>query len=105
MRTLVGSCRLSEAAQRYGLVVVLVLLTTGPPSWADDWPLGDRATGTWNGTRTTLEDRGVHLEVNYTAETLARDDDAIAYRGNLDMMLMVDTEKAHLWPGGSVLVY
>jgi len=102
---LVGSCRRREAAQRYGVMVVLVLLTAGPPSWADDWPLGARATGTWNGTRTTLEDRGVHLEVNYTAETLARDDDAIAYRGNLDMILLLDTEKAHLWPGGSVLVY
>ena len=85
--------------------VMLVVLAAVRRSWADDWPYGDRATGTWNGTRTTLEDRGIHLEVNYTAETFTRDDDAIAYRGNLDMQLGLDTEKAHLWPGGSFLVY
>jgi porin len=86
-------------------LVALALLALGAPSSADDWPYGDRGTGTWGGRRTTLEDRGVHLEVNYTAETLARDDDAVAYRGNLDMLLGIDTEKAQLWPGGSVLVY
>jgi len=75
------------------------------PCRADDWPFGDRATGTWNGARTMLEDHGIHLEANYTAETFTRDDDAIAYHGNLDLLLGIDTEKAHLWPGGNVLVY
>ena len=87
------------------LLTTLALLAAALPSAADDWPYGDRGTGTWGGRRTALEDRGVHLEVNYTAETFARDTDQIAYHGNLDMLLGIDTEKAHLWPGGSVLVY
>ena len=90
---------------RLAALVAVVLLAAVERSWADDWPYGDRATGTWNGARAALEDRGVHLEVNYTAETFARDDDAIAYHGNLDMLLGLDTEKAHLWPGGTVFVY
>ncbi len=96
--------RRREAARLCGLVV-LVLATVPRPARADDWPYGERATGAWNGVRPLLEARGVHLEVNYTAETFARDDDAVAYHGNLDLLLGVDTAKAHLWPGGSVLVY
>jgi len=86
-------------------LVVLVLLVAPRLSRADDWPFGDRATGTWNGARTTLEDEGVHLEVNYTAETFARDAKAVAYHGNLDLLLQLDTAKAHLWSGGTMLVY
>jgi porin len=97
----VGSRRLSDGAR----LAALLLLAVAARSSADDWPYGDRATGTWNGARTTLEERGVHLEVNYTAETFARDDDAIAYHGNLDMQLSLDTEKARLWKGGTVFVY
>jgi porin len=72
---------------------------------ADDWPHGDRGTGTWGGRRTALEDRGIHLEVTDTGEVLARDDDEVEYHGNLDLVLALDTEKAELWPGGNVLVY
>lgn len=88
-----------------GLLGAVGLVVAAARSWADDWPYGDRATGTWNGARTALEDRGVHLEVNYTSETFARDDDAIAYHGNLDMTLTLDTEKAHWWKGGTFFVY
>ncbi len=86
-------------------IVTLVLLAAVRRSWAGDWPYGDRATGTWNGARTALEDRGIHLEVNETAETFARDADAVGWRSNLDMLLAVDSDRAHLWPGGSLLVY
>lgn len=85
--------------------LALVLLAVRDPCRADDWPFVERATGTWNGARTTLEDYGIHLEANYTAETFARDDDAVAYHGNLDLLLGIDTAQAHLWPGGNVLVY
>ena len=96
-------CGRGGMTARIGLVVLL--LAAPPLSRADDWPFGERATGTWNGVRPTLEDRGIHLEVNYTAETFARDADAVAYRSNLDLLLQLDTAKAHLWPGGTVLVY
>src|SRR5262249_20902999 len=34
-----------------------------------------------------------------------RDTDAAGYRSNLDLLLQLDTERAHLWNGGTVLVY
>lgn len=86
-------------------MLLVVVAAAASRARADDWPFGERATGTWNGTRTTLEDRGLHLEVNYTGEVFTLDDDAAAYHGNLDLLLGVDTEKAHLWKGGSILVY
>jgi hypothetical protein len=82
-----------------------LLLAAPGRSSADAWPYVDRATGTWNGARTTLEERGVHLEVNYTGEVFARDDDAGAYHSNLDMQLTVDTEKACCWKNGTIFVY
>lgn len=86
-------------------IALLALLVASPPTHADDWPFGARATGTWNGARTTLADHGVTLEAIHTAEVFVLDDDAAAYHGNLDLLLSLDTEKAKLWPGGSVLVY
>jgi porin len=86
------------------LAALLALAVTTSPR-ADDWPYGDRATGTWNGARTALEDRGVHFEANYTAETFTRDADAIAYHGNTDLILDIDTKKARLWNGGTIHVY
>jgi porin len=87
------------------MLVALVVLAAVRVARADDWPYGDRGTGTWGGRRTALEDRGIHLEVTYTGEALGRDDDEVEYHGNLDMVLSLDTEKAKLWPGGSLLVY
>ncbi len=87
------------------MAAALCLLASPAPSWGEDWPYGERATGTWNGVRTQLEDRGIHLEVNETAETFARDFDAVGYRSNLDMLLTIDSDRAHLWHGGSILVY
>jgi porin len=84
---------------------VVLLLAAPPVARADDWPLGDYATGRWGGFRTEAEDRGLALAINYTAEAFVRDAEKAAYRGNLDMLLQLDTEKAHLWPGGTVLVY
>jgi len=98
----------AHGRRRYALRscgLALLLLTTHRLCRADDWPFGDRATGTWNGARPTLEERGVHFEASYTAETFARDDDAVTAHGNLDLQIALDTEKARLWPGGSVLVY
>lgn len=89
----------------FRLLIALLLFATASSSSADDWPYGERATGTWGGRRTALEDHGIHLEVNYTAETFARDTDQVAYHGNLDMWVELDTQKAGLWPGGTLLVY
>lgn len=72
---------------------------------AGDWLSGDHATGEWGGRRSALEDRGLALEADYTGETFTRDTSDIAYRGNLDLKLTVDTDKAGLWKGGQVLVY
>jgi porin len=91
--------------RRLVVLAALLALAAAAAARAGDWPDVDRATGDWNGARTALEDRGVHFEANYTAETFTRDADAIAYHGNLDLLLGIDTEKAHLWPGGNILVY
>jgi hypothetical protein len=70
-----------------------------------EWLDGEDATGTWGGVRTKLEQHGLHIDVDYVAETFARDLDTIGYRANLDVLVTLDTEKAGLWRGGNVLVY
>jgi carbohydrate-selective porin OprB len=72
---------------------------------ADDWLHGDDATGTWGGLRGELEDKGVHVDLDYVAETFTRDLKAIAYRGSVDFTFEFDTEKAGLWKGGEMLAF
>lgn len=96
----------SAHAARGLLVPLLVVLTAAaPPAHAADWPHGNDGSGTWGGSRTKLEEHGLHVDLDYVAETFARDFEAIGYRGNLDLMLTLDTAKAGLWKGGTVFAY
>lgn len=66
----------------------------------------ERATGDWGGARQRLADAGVELEVDYIAESFWSDDtNGLSYRGNLDMVLTLDTGKLGWWPGGLLYVY
>jgi porin len=74
-------------------------------SWWDERD----ATGDWNGNRRWLEERGVHLDLDYTGEAFlgaARHapGTATAYRGTVDLMLGLDTQRLSLWPGGTLLI-
>lgn len=73
------------------------------------WP---GITGTWNGSRESMEENGISLEAAYIGE-LAHNFDAglvnnrkeSIYLDNLDLTLTIDTEKAGLWSGGTFFVY
>jgi porin len=48
----------------------------------------------------------VQLEAHYSAESFLVDDgEDLAYRGNLDLLLTLDTQALGAWPGGEILVY
>jgi porin len=66
----------------------------------------DNATGNWGGARDDLAAHGVRLDVDYSAEVFSLPGvPTTAYRGNLDVILTLDTEKLHLWSCGTLFVY
>ena len=73
------------------------------------WLTGQYATGTWGDGRTWLEDHGLHIDLLYTGEVLARlaggGGARAAYRGNVDLVVTLDTGKMSLWDGGTLFVY
>jgi porin len=77
----------------------------GEPSWLE----GQYATGTLGGDRTWLDDHSVHIDLTYTGEVLGRlaggSGARAAYRGNVDLVVTLDTGKLSLWPGGTLFVY
>jgi porin len=94
--------------------LLLVAGLGGAPAAADEsraassWRTGEDATGTWGGRRTRLDDHGLHLDLDYTAESFARlagegGGRRAAYRGSVDLTVIVDTGKLSLWPGGTLL--
>lgn len=86
-------------------LALLAILGAGRPVRAEDWLHGDDATGTWNGGRSALDDKGIHVDLDYTAETFTRDLKAIDYRGNLDFMVDLNSQKMGLWNGGELFTY
>jgi len=69
-------------------------------------------TGDWGGARNQLEDQGITVAALYTGESERNYDPGLVkprletiYHDNLDLMLTVDTEKAGLWPGGTLFIY
>lgn len=64
----------------------------------------DHLTGDWNGVRTRLLERGLHLSAGYTGEYLGNVSGGIsrggAFTGLLELAVQLDTEKASLWRGG-----
>ena len=87
-------------------IIVAGLLLGVPVARGDDWLDGEDATGNWGGARPWLDERGVQPELDYTAESFALPTgDQVEFRGNLDLLLTLDSEKLGLWPGGELLVY
>src|SRR5258706_6710294 len=91
--------------RRLALVSVAVLPLAAPPAASatppeEDWLSGARATGDWGGARSKLGENGLDIQLNYAGEAFVRGSDA-AYRGNLDLLLELDTAKANLWHWGT----
>lgn len=65
---------------------------------------GDHMTGDWDGFRTKLVDRGVHLQAGYIGEMIANTSGGLKrgaiYEGLFEASLSLDTEKAGLWKSG-----
>lgn len=65
--------------------------------------------GGWGGLRPRLEDRGVGMELIYTAEYFANQrggrKEGGAYRADLSLILEVDTEAAGWWKNGEFLLH
>jgi carbohydrate-selective porin OprB len=91
---------------RAGAVLLLAVVGLAPAPRAAADPASDDATGDWGGARRSLEDHGVHLDLDYTAEVFTLPGDSTAaYRGDVDAMATLDTEKLGLWACGSLFVY
>jgi len=85
---------------------IAAFLVTVSPAHAEPWLERADATGDWGGRRTWLDDHGVGIDLDYTAEGFAgvQGGDA-AYRGNVDLVVTLDSHKLGLFPGGTLLVY
>lgn len=110
-----------------GSALVLVLVAqpvcaedsaTGSAEPASIWPKRDYTgdllsrrylTGDWGGFRTTLADRGVHLDVDmvmaYRHIVEGGRTRQGAFGGSADYQLRVETERLGLWPGGFLTVF
>lgn len=83
--------------------------TTQPAPPISSLPFGEweQLTGDWATARPWLEDRGLTFEIDYSADFFVNTrggldtSDAFAYRGLLNMTLMLDTEAMGLWEGGA----
>jgi porin len=86
---------------RHLLLIVLVVVLAPPVARA-----GDDATGEWGGVRSDLDAHGVHLDLDYTAEVFSLPaDERVGYRGNVDLILTLGSDKLGLWPCGQLFVY
>jgi porin len=92
----------------FGLVIC-VTARSGQAQSFSAWLEGDDLTGDWGGPRHDLDDHGVHLDLDYTADTFVTlagsvDPRPAAYRGTVDLMLTLDTAKLELWSGGTLFI-
>ena len=98
-----------------GGVLLLMLGTAcsalaGEPEADGGWPSWEQATGNWGGARTSLEEKGLTLELGFTAIWQAN------HRGGAkshpqgkcaaswDAAATLDTGAMGLWPGGTLFV-
>lgn len=91
-------------------IFVLGVLQTADAEEPESWFQGESASGDWGGQRSWLDQHGLHLDLDYTADTFARlagrgKGASVAYRGTIDLMLVFDTAALALWPGGTLFVY
>jgi porin len=81
-----------------------------PGSWFEQWTQGPKMTGNWGGLRDDLAAKGISFNLDVTqimqqnAHGGASTNRGLRYSGSADMTLMIDTEKAGLWPGGLILI-
>ena len=67
----------------------------------------DRLTGDWKGSRTTLEDRGITIDLVYTAEAFTNflgGRHGPTLLGHIDAALTLDTARLGLWQGGKLFL-
>jgi porin len=101
----------SRARAWTAAVLVLACELTAPdPARADSWLERDHLSDDWGGARKTLDDHGVTLELDYTAEAFAAPaglggERPLGYRGTIDVMMTLDSHGLGLWPGGTLFVY
>ena len=68
-------------------------------------------TGDWGGRRSRLEEKGLSLDLVYTAEGFwntrggISTRNAAAYRGDVSLFLLLDTEAAGFWRNGAFFVH
>ena len=83
--------------------VIPVLLFCAGASWNERAD----ATGDWSGLRSRLEDDyGLHIDLDYTAETFDHyGNGKPSFRGNVDLVVVIDVEKLGMWANGTFLIY
>lgn len=86
-----------------GLVASNVALADDAPDWGAETISGD-----WGGTRSSLYDKGVTVELSHKSDALANISGGVASGGvvlmNSDASVSVDMEKLAGWAGGSAFV-
>ena len=75
----------------------------------DEPVAGNYLTGDWGGTRQSMADKGVIMEMVYTADNFYNATGGIktgyAYLANADLTLDMDMEKLAGWTGGKIFLY
>ncbi|TAK46641.1 MAG: carbohydrate porin [Xanthobacteraceae bacterium] len=91
---------------RAAAIAVPALLASGLAAQAEEKGLWerDKLTGTWGGTRTALEDKGIDIGLAYIGEALAIPTGGLmrgtTFEGRLDLTVNTDLEKLMGWAGG-----
>jgi porin len=81
--------------------------TRSPDDLAKPWLEWETATGDWGGRRPALNERGVLLQLDYSGQLFSNvhggrtTSGATHAAGQLDLSLSLDTQRLHLWPGGT----
>jgi porin len=98
---------------RAALPVIIVAMSVSahaqPAPEDPGWLAGDHLTGEWGGARRDLADRGLTIDLFYTAEIFGSSahpagGHATEELGHVDLALTVDTHKLGLWRGGTFYI-
>lgn len=98
---------MDRSATRYassGLMTALFLAASAPAF--SESAFSDRLTGNWGGLRSTLAERGVTFDLDWTnydqGVVSGEDDKGFKYGGRVDAWLNFDTGRLGLWEGGAL---
>jgi porin len=77
---------------------------------ASSWLDAPDATRDWGGARHWLDVHGLHIDLDYTAESFGTAEPGTeglraGYRGTIDLMLTLDTALLELWSGGTLFIF